>query len=240
MPTRFLFATALGGVLLAAAAPALAAGCDGSSDPCTLDLGNVTATFAEGAASYFADAQFTQGNDGSAYAFPDFLSTLQVVNTPGRSGFSFTPQLYANVGGSGFNGVHEVVGYFDFHGVSFAAKPGYRIDGLEFKVSGNRSSVGDATAFVGVPGITVYDGDNFEATAALNPGDASVHAEFTINAVYLADEYGGAIYYGAASASFSAASFIAQVSAVPEPQTWALFGLGAAVLAARGFRRARA
>lgn len=223
--------------LFAACSAAAAATCDGSSDPCTLDLGRVTVSFAQGAASYAAVAEVVGGGDGYAYASSDFLGSLQQQHTATSDGFSFVPVVYAAVGGSGINGYHEARGFFDFSGLRFEAKPGYRLDALTLTLTGTRSAVGDASATLGLPiGVTV-GADGFAGSGPLNPDDPTLHAEFNLGAAYLAGDDGTALSYGTASSAFTSVRFDATVSAVPEPATSGLLLLGLGALAWRARRR---
>ncbi|WP_046113944.1 hypothetical protein [Aquincola tertiaricarbonis] len=212
--------------------------CDGSSDPCSFDLGRVMVTLAQGAASYAAGAEFLNGEDGDYVFQPNLFSMLALTSAGATEGFSFVPGLQLRVGGSGRNGYHELRGWFEFSGLSFQAKPGWRLDGLQLQVIGSRNVVGDASWSYGLPFALQFNGDSFAGSGAINPDDAAVRAELTINAAYLEGEDGTAVSYGYATAGFESARFVATVSAVPEPGAVALWLGGAALLGAWG-RRAR-
>ena len=130
-----------GGLQFAGAA-AMAADCDGSSDPCSVDLGRVTASFAAGAASYGAEVLLVNGSDAS-FSPPQSLPALQVIHTAASDGFRIQPQLYAYVGGSGVQGLHEVVATLQFAGLSFTADPGYQVNGVQAVITGSFSLVGN-------------------------------------------------------------------------------------------------
>lgn len=229
-PTKFMAVASLG---VLASSMAVAAACAPSSDPCTVDLGNATVTFGQGSGSYFADAMLTMGSDGSYGANTDLFSTFAIVHQSGGDGFSFAPQVYGAVGGSGMNGFHEVMGYFRFIDMTFAAKPGYQLDGVQMTVTGTQNFFGDASATVSVPVAAISNGSNFSFSGAIDASNAYLQADFIINASYLEGPNGTALSYGTASASFDSATFIARVSAVPEPSHWAMLGLGAGLILLR-------
>ena len=62
---RGILTSASMALLLCSGVPAFGAPCDGSSDPCTIDLGRASASFASGAASYVAEAVVVSGSDMS-------------------------------------------------------------------------------------------------------------------------------------------------------------------------------
>lgn len=98
---RFLVTLASAALLLCLGlplAPAVAAPCDGSSDPCTIDLGRATASFAAGAASYFAEAMVVQGTDVSVNANAQLLSSTQVTHGAISDSLIIGPQIYSSVG----------------------------------------------------------------------------------------------------------------------------------------------
>lgn len=207
--------------------------CDGSSDACSFDLGRVIVTLDQGAASYSAGAEFLSGDDGDYVASPSFFGTLALQQSGATEGFSFLPGLQLRVGGSGLDGWHELRGWFEFTGLRFQAKPGWRLDGLRFEVTGGRNVVGDASWYYGLPFGLDISGGRFAGGGPVNPDDAALRAELTVNAAYQQGEDGTAVSYGYATTSFDTARFVATVSAVPEPQTVALWLLGAGLLGAR-------
>lgn len=204
--------------------------CDGSSDACSFDLGRVTVTLAQGAASYAAGAGFLSGEDGDAVFQPSLFPTLSLHSAGATEGFSFLPGLQLRVGGSGRNGYHELQGWFEFSGLGFQAKPGWRLDALRLEVTGSRNVVGDASWYYSLPFALQADGERLAGSGAINPDDASLRAELTVNAAYLEGEDGTAVSYGYATAGFDSARFVATVSAVPEPQTLLLWLGGAGLL----------
>jgi hypothetical protein len=238
--SRFNRAAAAACLLLASALPAAAAVCDGSANPCTLDLGKVGVEFPQGAFSYAADALMTNGSDGYAGFASGFLPTLAEIHGAGTDGFSFNPQIVGNVGGSGINGVHEVQAFFEFNDIAFLAQPGYKIDQIDFIVSGSSGRVGDSSVDIVLPGPLVFNGEAFTSTAVLGAATTKFRGEFTINAVYVDGGADPPPFYGTANASFDKVSLVAHVSAVPEPQHAALLLAGLLVLGAAGPRLLRA
>ncbi|WP_348752457.1 PEP-CTERM sorting domain-containing protein [uncultured Aquincola sp.] len=211
--------------------------CDGSSDACSFNLGRVTVTLAQGAASYNAGAEFLSGDDGDFLADPSLFSSLTLQQSGATEGFAFAPSPQLRVGGSGRNGYHQLQGFFEFTGLRFQANPGWRIDALRLEVTGQRNVVGDASWSYGLPFSLSFNGDSFVGSGALNPDDAAVRGELMVSAAYVEGEDGTAPVYGYATAAFQSARFVATVSAVPEPGTLAL-GLagGAWLLGWRGRR----
>ena len=224
--------------VFAALSPALAAtpgNCDGSSDPCSFDLGRVTVTLAQGAASYNAGAEFLSGDDGDFMADPSLFSSLALQQSGATEGFSFAPSPQLRVGGSGRNGYHQLQGFFEFTGLRFQANPGWRIDALRLEITGQRNVVGDASWSYGLPFALSFNGESFSGSGAINPDDAAVRGELMVSAAYVEGEDGTAPVYGYATAAFQSARFVATVSAVPEPATLALWIVGLAGLV--GWRR---
>jgi len=220
-------------------APALAAHCDGSSDPCTIDLGRASASFASGAASYFAEAVVVNGSDMSLSANPQLLSVTQITHGATGDSLVVNPQIYAYVGGSGIQGLHEVSATLQFTGLSFTADPGYQITSVQAIVKGSFSLVGSAYGGIGVPGAVQWTpAPNFTSTWSVDPASADVTLGFTAAASYLEGEEGTATSYGAASASIDSLEFVVTVAPVPEPHPAALLGVGGALLLlSRGRRR---
>jgi hypothetical protein len=100
------------------ATAAMAAACDGSSEPCSIELGRVSANFANGAASYYAQALLVNGADAVYGASPEFLPALTRTHTADSDGLRLLPQVYGSVGGSGIEGLHEVTALLQFTGLS--------------------------------------------------------------------------------------------------------------------------
>lgn len=217
--------------------PAAAAECDGSSDPCSVDLGRASAHFASGAATYFSEVMLINGSDASFSPGPQSLPPLQLTSSSGSDGFRVQTQVYAYVGGSGVQGLHEVMATVQFSGLSFTADAGYRIDGVQVVVTGSFDLVGDAYGGIGVPGSPQWSGPNFVASAPLDPAAADVSIGFSIAASYLEGDDGTAVSYGAGSASLDSIEFIVSVSTVPEPAPAALLASGATLLAWLARRR---
>jgi len=223
---------------LAATANAHAFSCAPSeSQECLLELSTLTIVFDSGVYNFNGDSQFN-GTDGyvtgyttGAGQFPE----LAIVDNNGgqRVGFSFLPAMYGQVGGSGFEGYHEASASFTFDALQFIAKPGYRVDAIEFSVSGSRTQVGNGYAALGVPGVPQFTGDQFVATGLYDPINTSFGAGFFVNAFYEQGEDGTAAAYGTASAGFTAASLVVHVSPVPEPSTVVLWIIGAVAMRQR-------
>lgn len=207
--------------------------CDGSSDPCSFNLGRVTVTLEQGAASYNAGAEFLAGDDGDFVADPSLFSSLALQQSGDTEGFAFTPSPQLRVGGSGRNGYHQLQGFFEFTGLRFQANPGWRIDALRLEIAGQRNVVGDASWSYGLPFALSFNGDSFVGSGAINPDDASIRGELMVSAAYLEGEDGTAPVYGYATTGFQSARFVATVSAVPEPGTLALGLAGGAWLLMR-------
>jgi hypothetical protein len=223
-----------------ASTDAAATSCE-SSDPCSIDLGRATANFASGGASYFAEVVLVNGSDASFTPGPQALPTPQLTHAAGSDGFSVQPQMYAYVGGSGIQGLHEVAATLLFTGLSFTANTGYQISGVQAVIKGSFSLVGDAYGWPNVPAAMQWSDQNFSATLALDPAAADLSLGFNIAASYLQGEDGTALSYGAGSASFDSIQFIVNVSAapVPEPTSAALLAAGVTVLAWLARRRRR-
>ncbi|RZJ02547.1 MAG: PEP-CTERM sorting domain-containing protein, partial [Rubrivivax sp.] len=139
-------------------------------------------------------------------------------------------QIYTYVGGSGVQGLHEVVANLSFTGVSFAAEAGYQITSVSAVVKGSYYTVGDAYGSVNIPAAVHWSGENYTATLALDPAVADLSIGFSLAASYLQGEDGTALSYGAGSASIDSLEFIVGVSPVPEPATAALLAVGGAML----------
>ncbi len=221
------------------ASSAAAAPCDGSSDPCTIDLGRASANFATGAASYYAEAVLVNGTDAYYGVNPQFLPTLQVTHTAGSDGFTFQPQMYASVGGSGIQGLFEVAATLQFTGLSFTAEPGYQITGLQAVVKGSFSLVGNGYGGLSLPGPLQWVDQNFTAMVPLDPAAADFQTGFTVAASYVEGEDGTALSYGTGSASIDSVAFIVSISPVPEPGSWVLLAAGGALLPWLVKRRSR-
>jgi hypothetical protein len=221
------------------ATAATAAPCDGSSDPCSIDLGRATANFATGAASYYAEAVLLNGTDAYYGVNPQFLPTVQLTHSAGSDGFTFQPQMYASVGGSGIQGLFEVAAMLQFTGLTFAAQPGYQITRLQAVVKGSFSLVGNGYGGLSLPGPLQWVDQNFTATVSLDPAAADFQTGFTVAASYVEGEEGTALSYGTASASIDSVAFIVGVSPVPEPDSWAMLAAGGVLLPWLVKRRSR-
>ena len=215
------------------------AACDGSSDPCSIDLGRATAHFSTGAASYFAEMLPVNGSDFSMGAHPSFLPTLEVREGADADGFVFAPGIYASVGGSGIQGLHEVAANMQFAGLSFTADAGYQIVGVQAVLKGSYVLVDNGYGSLNVPAALQWDGQNFTATLSLDPAEANLSLGFSIAAGYIEGEDGTAISYGTASATFDSLEFLVAVTPVPEPASALLWAGGAAGLAGLGRWRRR-
>ena len=226
-------------LLLCSGVPAFGAPCDGSSEPCTIDLGRASASFASGAASYFAEAVVVSGSDMSLGANAQLLSATQVAHGANSDSLVVNPQIYAYVGGSGIQGLHEASATLQFTGLAFTADPGYKITSVQAIVKGSFSLVGNAYGGIGVPGAVQWTAaPSFTATWPVDAASADLTLGFTAAASYLEGEEGTATSYGAASASIDSLEFVVSVSAVPEPRPASLLALGGALLLLlKGHRR---
>jgi hypothetical protein len=203
---------------------------------CRLELSSVTIVLPSGIYNFDGDSQLI-GGDGYVYGytvgggqFPD----LTPIDTSGRAGFSFVPPMYGAVGGSGIEGYHEAIATFTFSSMQFVAKPGYRVDGVELSVSGTRTTAGNGSVSLLVPGVPVFSGDEFTGTAMLDPFSAQTFSGgFSATAYYEEGPGGTAASYGTASAALTAASLVVHTSAVPEPATALLWLLGASWMVAQ-------
>lgn len=229
---HWLFAA---GCALASTAHAFSCAPTGS-DPCTLELSTATVVFDQGTSNFFGETQ-ASGSDAfvGGYAPGDFPELTAIDTQKGtRVGFSFTPNMYAQVGGSGFQGFHEASASFTFDNLVFAPRAGYYLTGVEFTVKGARGQVGNGQAPIAVPGIPVQDGDNFTSSDVWHPFQKTFTAALAANAFYQEGPDGTAAEYGTAFARFDYVSIVAHIAAVPEPDsTWLLLA-GAAALG--GFR----
>lgn len=225
--------------LLVVPAWAAAAACHGGRDPCTMDLGRVLAVLDQGDAGYHAESWMPEGWDGYHNADAAFRPSLKVEAGPGSDGFSWRPGLYGYVGGSGLAGHHMVEATFTFQGLSFQAKPGWRLQRLEFVLTGTASSSGNGSIEAWLPGTVADLGQGtWRAAGVLNPADAGTSRYgFRIGASYLPGDDGGGASDGAASMVIDSARFMAHVTAVPEPAAAASLLAGLGLLAATRRRR---
>lgn len=201
---------------------------------CLLELSTVTVRWENGIDNFIVDTQYN-GTDGYVYGYSssaDFPN-LTAVDTAGgtRAGFSFVPNMVGQVGGSGINGYHEGSASFLFERMEFIAKSGFRVDAIEFTISGSRSQVGNGFAAIGVPGVPEFTGDSFVATALWTPNQTTFGGSISVSASYQEGEDGTAADYGTAFASFDSVRIVAHVTAVPEPATLFLCIAGLVLLA---------
>jgi len=201
-------------------------------DTCTIDLSTVTVTYNQ-YSSYWS----TQGDQWSSYVYTSLMPALTEIDSAGRAGFTFNPELMVELmGGYGASGAGD--GSFGLTGLVFTAKAGYKIDSIEFGVSGSRTASGDASATVNVPGAPVFSGDNFDSMALKPATTTEFGAGFMISADYAEGPDGTALAFGSARASIDGVRLIANVSAVPEPETLALLLTGLPLIAMARRRRA--
>lgn len=219
---------------------AIAATCDGSSNACSIDLGRATANFAIGQASYAVEAFLVDGSDASFGGHAQPLASFQPTHAAGSDGLLVQPQIYAYVGGSGIQGLHEAAATLLFRGLSFSADAGYEITGVQAVIKGSYALAGNAYGQLNVPGAFQWDGQNFTASFALDPAAADFYVSLDVAASYVEGEDGTALSYGAGSASFDSLEFIVNVSPVPEPAPALLLAAGAALLPWLAKRRRRA
>lgn len=188
---------------------------------CELEFRTAILVLDQGSQNFSGETQFS-GSDGfvSGYGPGDFPD-LTVIDTAGgtRVGFSFTPNMSAQVGGSGFEGFHEATASFTFERLVFAPKAAYQLTGVEFTVTGARGQVGNGQAPIAVPGIPVQRGDTFVAHDVWHPFQTSFSAFLGASAFYQEGQDGTAAAYGTAFARFDSVSIVAHIAAVPEPTT---------------------
>lgn len=188
---------------------------------CRLELSTVTIVFDSGVLNFDGDSQFN-GTDGYVVGYTigsGQFPNLDTVDTGGgrRAGFSFNPGMYGQVGGSGFEGSHEAFASFGFTGLQFIAKPGFKVDEVEFTVTGGFTQVGNGHVALQVQGPLQITGDLFSAQSLYAPGTGDYAAWLSASAHYEEGDDGGANAYGTASAFFDSASIVARVSPVPLP-----------------------
>ena len=204
------------------------------NDVCTIDLSTITITYNP----YSSYSSFSLLSDG--WSFPNEtwqMPTLTEVDATGRAGFTFNPELQIELmGGYGASGSGSA--YFNLSGLVFAPKAGYKIDSIEFGVSGSRAASGDASAAVTVPGAPVFSGDNFDSMALLPASTTDFSAGVNISASYAEGPDGTALYFGSSRAGLDSVRLVANVSAVPEPETLALLLAGLPLIALARRRRA--
>ncbi|MCR5864045.1 hypothetical protein [Aquincola sp. J276] len=213
--------------LLAGSAHAFSCAPTGSS-PCEIEFSTATVVFDQGTLNFSSETQFN-GTDGSVNGYaPGDFPELTPVDTDGgtRVGFSFTPNMSAQVGGSGFQGFHEATASFTFERLVFAPKAGYQLVGVEFTVTGARGQVGNGQAPIAVPGIPVQNGDTFVASDVWHPFQTTFSASLGANAFYQEGPDGTAAEYGTAFARFDSVRIVAHLAPVPEVGTGALSLLG--------------
>jgi hypothetical protein len=143
------------------------------------------------------------------------------------------------VGGSGFVGEHEAFAWFAFTNLRFEAAPGWRVDGLEMTIAGERRVVGQASVALNVHATPIFDGDSFTALGSAPADNNGFDASFSAWTVYEEDGEGGAVSYGTAYLRFDSVKVMALMSPVPEPAPWLLTLVGALGLASRLNGRAR-
>ncbi|WP_157039823.1 hypothetical protein [Aquincola tertiaricarbonis] len=202
---------------------------------CRLELSTVTVRWDNGIDNFIVDTQYN-GTDGYVYGYSssaDFPNLTAVDIAGGtRAGFSFVPNMVGQVGGSGINGYHEGSASFLFKRMEFIAKSGFKVDAIEFTITGNRSQVGNGYAAIGVPGVPEFTGDSFVATALWTPNQTTFGGFISVSAFYQEGEDGTAADYGTAFASLDSVRIVAYVSAVPEPAQAYLMLAGALLLVA--------
>lgn len=226
-------------LLLASGAHAFSCAPTGTA-PCEVQFSTATLVLDQGTLNFFGETQFN-GSDGSVSGYaPGDFPELTVIDTAGgtRVGFTFTPNMSAQVGGSGFEGFHEATASFAFERLIFAPKAGYQLTGVEFTVTGARGQVGNGQAPIAVPGIPVQNGDTFVASDVWHPFQTTFSAFLGANAFYQEGEDGTAAAYGTAFARFDSVSIVAHIAAVPEAGTSELMLMGGLALAGLvGLRR---
>lgn len=230
----------MAGCMLASAAQAFSCAPTGIN-PCELGLSTAKVIFDQGTLNFFGETQFS-GSDGYVTGYvPGDLPELRAIDTAGgtRVGFSFTPNMSAQVGGSGFSGFHEASAAFTFERLVFVPKAGYQLIGVEFTVTGARGQVGNGQAPIAVPGIPVQNGDAFVASDVWHPFQTTFSASLGANAFYQEGEDGTAAAYGTAYARFDTVSIVAHLAPVPEVSTWAMSLAGLLTLGVVGQRTSR-
>ncbi|WP_046111834.1 hypothetical protein [Aquincola tertiaricarbonis] len=212
------------------------------TEDCRLELSTVTVRWDKGIDNFIVDTQFN-GSDGyvNGYGSSADFPNLTAVDTAGgtRAGFSFLPNMVGQVGGSGINGYHEGSASFLFERMEFIAKSGFKVDAIEFTITGSRSQVGNGYAAIGVPGVPEFTGDSFVATALWTPNQTTFGGSISVSASYQEGEDGTAADYGTAFASLDSVRIVAHVSAIPEPAQAYMLLSGGLVLLAAGRLRSR-
>lgn len=191
--------------------------------------------------SFSADHVDIQYDDESSY-FGSIVSTYSgtVFNSwllPSGSfsgdGLNLLPGLSYAAGGSGY----ADTGYLGFELFGFAFQPhaGWQIDGYHISFSGMIESSGDGSyLFDATQGSYSVVGNQYTFDSGPMAVLPNVFiGRIALDAPYVEEPDGTASVYGTAMGSIERIRIEALVSPVPEPETWALLGMGAALLALR-------
>lgn len=245
--TRGLLAATLG---LAAAASAqagvpLEARSPLTVDPVTfvgtLDLPHVQALFDPLPHSPGYGDAFTLGT--SDYRFgPD--GVLDYVTQPGAEGLTFSSYHATSTGivEATPTGYYTWPGYTNdltLYNINFVARDGYRIDSLQLEITATTFASGSGSASVdfGQLGQTTTSTDAATGTVThhyTRTFDGTSTGAIHVRLTSAVDDSQGV---AKASAVLTGFKLTAQVSAVPEPSTWALVGIGGAAAAVVARRR---
>jgi hypothetical protein len=239
--TRGLLAAAIG-LAAAGAQASTPATVDPETQVSTLNLPHVQALFdpvphTPGYGGYFSI-------NGQDYSFENHAVIDNVIE-PGAEGLSFASYHATSTGivEATPTGYHTWPGAsidLTLYNIGFVAKDGYRIDSLQLEITATTSVTGSGSASVEFDpqGQTTTSTDSatgvithrytrtFDGTST---GDVHVGLNSAVD-----DSQGVA----KASAILTGFKLTAQISAVPEPSTWAMIGIGGA-LAAGWARRGR-
>lgn len=189
-----------------------------------LDTGDVHISF-DDQSSYMAEVYSNySGLLYSSYTVPPWSTYGNTIE--------FSPGLYGDLGGSGY----ADSGYlrFELGGFTITPQAGHVIDGFRVSFYGEVDSVGAGSySIYGTNGSFWQNGTSYSyhSDNLSNVNDWFL-GRIDLDAPYVEGPDGTAIVYGTARGSIDRITIEAFTRPVPEPETWAMLGSGAVLLAA--------